>query len=198
MVQSQYFGDYTLYKKLYKLIDARISLYDPYQKSAHSNRTNISGANGIIKLNIPLIGGREQRLPLSSVRVSYAENWRTIHLRSIVSSYKRSPWFDHFADDLTVFYKNDWEHLRDWNLASIRWILTVLKFDLQLKWVYVSEPGDIGNKNELPAETTVEASTVRPYPQVFEDRFGFIPGLSILDTLFCLGPKSTKEYIMGG
>ena len=30
-----------------------------------------------------------------------------------------------------------------------------------------------------------------PYRQVFEEKFGFIGGLSILDLLFCLGPEST-------
>ena len=29
-----------------------------------------------------------------------------------------------------------------------------------------------------------------PYPQVFEDRHGFLPNLSILDLLFCTGPQA--------
>ena len=29
-----------------------------------------------------------------------------------------------------------------------------------------------------------------PYPQVFEDRLGFLPNLSILDLLFCAGPEA--------
>jgi hypothetical protein len=29
-----------------------------------------------------------------------------------------------------------------------------------------------------------------PYPQLFTDRLGFLPNLSILDLLFCTGPES--------
>ena len=178
-------------------MNVKISLYDTYQKSAHLNRTVLSGANGIIKLNIPLIGGREQRLPMSEVRVDLSDNWRKIHHRSLISSYKRSPWFDHFADDLTDYFKNDFAYLWEWNITSVRWILRRLKFDLQVEAIFTRQPAESDATNANLLGTSNDART-RPYPQVFEDRFGFIPGLSILDTLFCLGPKSTREYITSG
>ena len=41
----------------------------------------------------------------------------------------------------------------------------------------------------MPATINKLYPDPKRYPQVFEDRFGFVPNLSVLDYLFCVGPK---------
>ena len=69
--------------------------------------------------------------------------------------------------------------------------------------------GMVGNESEeqvqktidlrykiLPKNPRLERQPMLKYPQVFEERNGFIPDLSILDLLFCEGPAA-KKILMG-
>lgn len=187
VINCQYFGDFYLYKKISKFSHAEISLYQQYRKLDFLNRTVISGANGLIKLTIPVVGGRNQKTALADVRVSYDENWRKIHYRALVSSYNRSPWFEHYRDELAVFFEQDFEFLWEWIVDSMLRIVHALKLDLTIARTYFPP---VTQLQELLPHLEVR-SEVPKYPQVFEDRFGFLPGLSILDMLFCMGPVAT-------
>jgi hypothetical protein len=46
-------------------------------------------------------------------------------------------------------------------------------------------------RNQMaPKNRLQQESPLKPYPQVFESKNGFLPNLSILDLLFCIGPES--------
>jgi hypothetical protein len=166
-----------------------------FQKMTGRNRYDISGANNAIKLSIPLVNGRNQHVPMSEVLIYNTENWQTRHWRTLVSVYKRTPYFDHYENSLKPLFETSFTHLNDFNKAAFHWVKAQLKMEFieEETDTYVKQyPDDIidlrNYKNDL--------SATPKYYQVFEDRIGFLHDLSILDLLFSEGTGAI-ELIKG-
>jgi hypothetical protein len=211
IIDIQYFAAITLYKNLYKFSNIVFDQYETYQKVGFRNRCQVAGAEGIINLSIPLAGGRDQKRLVKDVRISGRQPWAAQHWKTIVSCYNRSPWFDFYRDELEGLYRQRFEFLLDWNLACFDWSLRALEMAMPValsdRWekVYTDEEavdwrGKIVPKGAARPENGRSGEGGGPegkalqYRQVFEERTGFIPNLSILDLLFCEG-KNAIRYI---
>jgi len=79
----------------------------------------------------------------------------------------------------------------------MHWLLKQLKKNVVLKFTaeYVEEQ-DVAHdfRKRIHFKNPLNVSEFKPYFQVFDDRNGFIPNLSIVDLLFNQGPQS-KLYI---
>ncbi len=162
-----------------------------FQKMTSRNRYDISGANNSIKLSVPLVNGRNQHVPMKEVQIYNGDRWQTQHWRTLVSVYKRSPYFDHYEDSLKPLFETPFISLIDFNRASVRWVRQQLKlkFEIQETEVFVKDyPKEV---IDLRNSKIITASP--KYYQVFEDRIGFLPDLSILDLLFSEGPFSVER-----
>jgi hypothetical protein len=160
-----------------------------FEKMTARNRYHIAGANNSILLSIPLVNGRNQHVAIRDVCIHNESRWQVQHWRALESAYKRSPYFDYYEPALKALFDTPFTHLTAFNKASVLWAKQQLKlkFDLQETEVYIKDyPADITDIRKPNAPT-------RPLPtyyQVFEDRIGFLPDLSILDLLFCEGPMA--------
>ena len=170
--------------------------YEHFQKMSFMNRCTVMGGNGPIALSVPLAGGRNQKTVMKEVKILNKESWQARHWKTITSCYNKSPWLDHYRDSLEVLYVRRFDYLIDWNLACFEWICDKLaiKTSYSLTSGFVKEY-DEGDYDDLrgkmvPATMNDYYPDVARYPQVFEDRFGFVPNLSVLDYLFCAGPHS--------
>jgi hypothetical protein len=165
-----------------------------FQKMSYRNRYRISGANGSILLSVPLVSGREQKNAMRDVEIFNEQNWQIQHWRTLVSVYRRSPYFDHYEPSLKPLFENRFDLLTDFNMAGIGWARKQLGFTFEIKETveYVKKyPPDI-----VDLRNSKNASAPLPkYYQVFEDRIGFIPNLSILDLLFSEGPGARDMVI---
>jgi hypothetical protein len=210
IIELQYFPSIILYKSLYKFSNIVFEQYESYQKMSFRNRCQIAGAGGVVNLSIPLLHGRDQKNLMKDVRISDREPWQAQHWKTIVSCYSRSPWFDFYRDDLELLYKRPFEFLLDWNMACFGWSLRTLgiaipvtltdgyektiggreKVDWRGKIVPKYRPG---SKGRITADGTPHSGeTHLQYHQVFEERIGFIPDLSVLDLLFCEGKQAIR------
>jgi WbqC-like protein len=164
-----------------------------FQKMSYRNRYRISGANNSVLLSIPLVNGRDQRTPAKDVRIFNGASWQKQHWRTLVSVYSRTPYFEHYAESLKPLFDAEYDLLIDFNRASITWVARHLKFKFQTSEtaIYTKEypPGVIDLRN---FKEKTGAGEFRKYYQVFEDRLGFIPNLSILDLLFSEGPGTVQ------
>lgn len=162
-----------------------------FEKMTWRNRYRIAGANNAILLSIPLVNGRNQHVPMADICIYNEERWQIQHWRTLVSAYKRSPYFDHYADSLQTLFEQRFEQLTAFNEATVQWVKTVLRlrFELQQTDVYVKDYQnsaiDLRSINDKP-------SVFPKYYQLFEYRIGFQPDLSILDLLFAEGPGAMK------
>ena len=75
-----------------------------YDKQSYRTRCRIASANGVVELNIPVKKYANHSL-VRDIRITYDEEWQRNHWRTIVSSYKSSPFFDYYQDDLLPFYE---------------------------------------------------------------------------------------------
>jgi len=219
LTEIQYFPTVNLYKILYKFSHVTFEQCEHYQKMSFRNRCQIAGAEGIINLSVPLEKGRDQKTLIKDVKIADAQPWQAQHWKTIVSCYSRSPWFEFYRDELEGLYTTRFDLLVDWNLACFEWSLKVLRLPITVvltedyQKVYGPEKGVDWRGKFLPKNRAtiagLPASTAGPtaasqatadgepplrYRQVFEERTGFIPGLSILDLLFCEG-KEAIRYI---
>jgi hypothetical protein len=155
----------------------------------------IAGGAGPIVLTIPLRDGRNQKRLMKDVLIDHRTAWRSTHWKTIVSCYNRSPWFEFYRDELDEIYRTSFEFLADWNLACFKWILEKLEMRLTVsltdRWQenYSGEYADWRNKF-LPRSIQIRHPDAPRYRQVFSERTGFIPHLSILDLLFCEGKNA--------
>lgn len=205
LVDFQYFGNISYYKWLLNSTNIILDQYENFQKMSFHNRCTISGANGVINLSVPVEGGRTQKTIFKEVRISNSENWQRDHWRSILSSYNRSPWFEYYHDELAELYKTPSTLLMDWDLACLKWSFKCLKADIRISYPEVyknqyeeKEIVDIRGKiTPRDPGYSVDKNDQKEivYKQVFEDRTGFIPNLSILDLLFCEGGKRARAIL---
>lgn len=166
------------------------------------NRCVIAGADGPIVLSVPLQGGRDQRTLMKDLRIDNRQNWQSQHLKTIRSCYNRSPWFEHYKEDLEALYQEQSTHLMDWNLRCFKWAAGILALEVKIDLTqeYLKSYSDkelLDFRNRItPKNLKVASGDYVKYNQVFEERAGFIPNLSILDLIFCEGRNSQKKILL--
>ncbi len=193
--ELQYFPPVSFFSTLYKETYVYFDIYEIYRKMSFRNRCLIAGAQGIISLSVPLQDGRNQQLPMNEVLISGSENWQTRHFKSIQSAYNRSPFFEYFQDELAMLYQKPFDRLAEWNLFCLNWIKEKLEWPAEIRFTetaipYREEGMDDRRNRVLPKNY----SLLNPakYRQVFEERTGFFPNLSILDLLFNTGNEAVE------
>lgn len=174
-----------------QVIDAHTLTLDGaehYVKMTDRNRYRIAGANNTVLLTVPLTHGREQRVAMNNVRIANDYRWQIQHWRTIVSAYNRSPFFSYYEPELARMYEEEYTHLTQFCRATIEWTRKQLKLPFAIEETTTWQP-EYPGLTDLRHVRTYDAGT-HTYYQVFAERFGFIPGLSILDLLFSEGPHA--------
>jgi len=167
-----------------------------YIKQSYRNRCSIYGANGKLNLIIPVHKNAHHCL-IKEVRICNEQNWQKTHWRSIVAAYNSSPFFQYYDYELQPFYEKQFEFLIDFNEQLQNKILELLNhkiFFLKTNSYFASQEIGIDLRNSIHPKNNNSTIVFRPYSQVFQDKFGFISNLSILDLLFNLGNES-KDYL---
>ena len=163
-----------------------------YQKQTFRNRTEIYGANGKLKLTIPVENIKSQNHQKEKdVCIANEIQWQKQHWKSICSAYKSSPYFEFYEKDLEPFYEKKAIHLMAFNLKILLKIMELIQAQLNYEFVEWDENKHHRMDFLINAKKKI-ALKAKPYTQVFENKSGFLDNLSILDVVFNLGPKSSN------
>lgn len=165
-----------------------IEQHENFVKQTFRNRGYVLTSNGKQLLSIPLIKQYDKEL-IKDKRISYAENWQQQHWRTITSSYKNSPYFEFFEDDLKPFYHNRYDLLLEYNTEILKMILHILrkKRDISFTEEYAVNPINIVDLRGEQFQEKYAYCYSENYYQVFEDKMDFTPKLSCLDAIFNVG-----------
>ncbi len=169
-----------------------------YTKQTYRNRCNIVGANGVQPLSIPIVKPTGGKCHTRDIEIAEHGDWQRLHWHAIRSAYGSTPFFEYYQDDLAPFYERKIKYLFDLNEELRHTLCRLLQLDANISYTdsykeaFDSHECDLREvihpKRPLPAEW--QMLTPHPYYQVFYQKHGFVPDMSIIDLLFNLGTEA--------
>ena len=193
LLSTAYFGPVQWFQKVNRYDLAIVDERESFLKQTYRNRCIIATANGPQALTVPVERGATG--DISSLRISDHGNWRHIHWNALCSAYGESPFFDYYEDDVRPFFEERWEYLCDYNMAIARKMCELLQVKEPVRTADVG-PVDVSSVADFrsiirPKHAEPDAEfEARPYWQVFGQKNGFLPNLSVLDLLFNMGNEA--------
>ena len=201
LLSVTYFGPVQWYQKLNRFDHVLLEQYEHFLKQTYRNRCVIATTQGLQALSVPVevpSGVSLSKTNVRDVRISNHGKWRREHWNALQSAYGESPFFEFYEDDIRPFFEDHWDYLFDFNRAITEKMCELLDIHphLELTSAYITPSGRDGEgldfRNAIHPKHPEEDSDFlpKPYYQVYKERFGFLPNLSILDLLFNMGNES--------
>ena len=139
-------------------------------------------------LRVPIVHDGERLI--SRIRVDWSTPWLRQTEYAIETAYFSSPFFIYYRDELFGLLERRPEFLWDLDMDIIRFFCRKIGISPSLQptsdWV---EAVDDDWRNALSPKRPSPLK-LRPYWQVFKEKYGFVGGLSVMDLLFNEGPES--------
>lgn len=205
ILATTYFGPLQWYQKLNRFDGVLMEQHEHFLKQTYRNRCVIATTQGQQALTVPVEAPVGEGVALSKteikdVRISNHGKWRTEHWNALQSAYGESPFFEFYEDDIRPFFENRWEFLLDFNMAITEKMCELLDIHphIELTSSYQNSLpigegwGETDFRTVIHPKHPQEDSdfSPKPYYQVYKERFGFLPNLSILDLLFNMGNEA--------
>ena len=92
----------------------QIEVMESFPKQTYRNRCTITTPDGALTLSVPVKRADSKQLT-RDVEISYQQRWQHQHWIALVSAYKRTPYFDYYADFFRPFYEKETKFLVDLN-----------------------------------------------------------------------------------
>lgn len=216
LLSSFYFGSVEHYRLLARYKRVIVDIGEHYVRQSYRTRTGIVGPNGRQDLSVQVMHDHGRKIHMRDMLLSHAETWPQQHLHAIRSAYGQTPWFIHYIDEIEAVVMKRYDRLVDLHMATItlgmKWLRLETEVLLSENYVEGNEfrmgkegmgPVDyttplaervrlsdlrdpLHPKKPLPPEVT----PVQEYPQVFADRHGFVPRMSVIDLVCNTGPQA--------
>ena len=175
ILPTTYLGSVDWYKQyLTTPTQVQIEVMESFPKQTYRNRCTITTPDGPLTLSVPVKCADSKQLT-RDVEISYQQRWQHQHWIALVSAYKRTPYFDYYADFFRPFYEQETRFLVDFN-EKIHEVIVRLMAN--------REPGAKNQEQRLITTTDWSGLDLEPC---------FGNGQSILDILFEYGPESVMK-----
>jgi hypothetical protein len=195
LLHPTYFPSISHYIAMVQADEIEFEFDDNFQKQTNRNRMYIYSANGLQLLNIPIKHSKNKHQKYKDVIIEDAFGWQKNHFKSLEASYRTSPFFEYFEDDIIPLFEKNHKFLLDLNFEAFEVVNACL--GIQLPYTKTTEYyHEVDQKTDLRFLVNGKKDTTQlePYKQVFDDKHGFINNLSILDLLFNEG-RYALEYL---
>lgn len=192
ILHPTYFPSIASFVSIAKADNLTFEVCDNYQKQTYRNRMFIYGANGKIPLTVPVIYSQKNRQLYMDIKISEDTNWQDLHWKSIQSAYSSSPFFEFYQDDFQPLFCKKYQYLLDFNFSCLEIVYDSLELPFEFETTKLYQPNitDLLDYRFLVENRKEQEQPLKSYVQVFDDKHGFIPNLSILDLIFNEGPNA--------
>ncbi|MAZ01195.1 MAG: hypothetical protein CMP58_03265 [Flavobacteriales bacterium] len=185
IIPTSYFGNIFYYKIIYDN-KFEIEINDFFEKQTIRNRCEILGPNKVLKLVVPC---KKEKTQIKNIKISYSEDWRKIHSKSIEYSYRSSPYFEYYEKKILSIFSKKYTFLTDLNKNIHELISECLKIKKETH--YSSKYQEYKANYDFRQTNFFKKKKFHKYNQVFSEN-KFYSNLCILDLIFNLGPDANK------
>ena len=197
LLHPTYFPSISHFAAIVQAEKVTFEMEDNFQKQTNRNRTYIYSPNGIQLLNIPVKHSKTAHQKTKDIQIENDFDWQKQHFKSLEAAYRSSPFFEYFEDDLLPIFEKKHSFLMDLNLEVFDLITRCLR--MKVEYSTTTEYFHEINSEEITdfrflANGKKDHSQFESYTQVFDDKFGFINNLSVLDLVFNEG-KFALDYL---
>ena len=197
LIHPTYFPSISHFAAIVQAEKVTFEMEDNFQKQTNRNRTYIYSPNGIQLLNIPVKHSKIAHQKTKDIQIENDFDWQKQHFKSLEAAYRSSPFFEYFEDDLLPIFEKKHSFIMDLNLEVFDLITRCLRMKIEYnsttEYVHEIESNEITDFRYL-ANGKKDQSQFESYTQVFDDKFGFINNLSVLDLVFNEG-KFAVDYL---
>lgn len=195
LIHPTYFPSISHFAAIVQAESITFETDDNFQKQTNRNRMYIYSANGIQLLNIPIKHSNTVHQKFRDVELETAFNWQKQHFKSLEAAYRTSPFFEYFEDDIRHLFEKKHRFMMDLDFETYDLVCNCLGIsaDYSKTEEYYKEVKEQSDFRFL-ANGKKDLHQFEPYPQVFEEKHGFINNLSILDLLFNEG-RYAVDYL---
>ena len=193
ILPTTYLGSVEWYRRFLANPSAvQIEVMESFPKQTYRNRCTISQAIGrkgdeargerreakgweLLTLSVPVKRADSKQLT-RDVEISYQQKWQHQHWIALMSAYKRTPYFDYYADFFRPFYEKETKFLVDFNEGLHETIIRLMANDVAIgNWQLAIGKNRTSDWQGLDLEPC------------------FGDGQSILDLLFEYGPETVIQ-----
>ncbi len=194
LIYPTYFPSISHYIAMIDAQSVTFEVEDTFQKQTNRNRMYIYSPNGIQMLNIP-VKHDSANSNFKDIKIDNQKNWQKNHFKSLEAAYKNSPFYEYFVDDLNPIFQKKHEFMLDLNLEVFELVNEALGISIPFEKTteYFHEVTDKTDFRYL-VNGKKDSTQIEPYTQVFDNKYGFINNLSILDLLFNEG-RYAVDYL---
>jgi len=194
LIESHFLPSIEYFCMLQGYDDIQLEAHENFVKQSFRNRCYILTVHGVERLTVPLTA-KLGKVPITSVELDFSTRWPANLWRTIQSAYANAAFFEHYQDDLHAILFSGERNLFDFNLRMLSMCLHWLGWTktISKSASYVPEDGRDDFRDVISAKRPYPTRTILlplPYQQVFGK--SFVPNLSILDLVCCVGPEAGR------
>ena len=210
LLSTAYFPPIEYFAAMANSRKVEIESGEMYQKQSYRTRCHINGANGLLVLTVPVLRsaikdeGSSHKIPTANLKIDYSKPWILQHKRALEAAYMSSPFFEYYMDEIYEILDSGEESLLKMNTALTVKIAELIGIETpvtlsdgnfitpgseELKAKNITDFRDSIHPKKEPL-LLKELELEKPYWQVFTNKQGFVPNLTILDLLCNEGPNA--------
>ena len=163
-----------------------------FNKQTYRNRYIINAANGPLSQIIPVKRDHDRKTKITDVGIDYNYPWQRQYWRAIFAAYNSSAFFLFYQDEIKELFYQQYSSLFQFNMEALHLLLDLLQLHVPVETTgkFVKHYHyALDMRYKLSPKKPIQLN-LKPWSQVFDEKYGFNPRVSILDLLFNKGPES--------